>query len=92
MANPFDDQVFVNRMEEILETYGYDKNRVRVRMKLFDRNSVEYYSHECALCYISYNAIKLLNAEGMGNEDAISELATHININIEKMKAIGRGN
>ena len=42
--------------------------------------------------YVIFPAIKLLNAEGMGNEDAISELATHININIEKMKAIGRGN
>ena len=89
MATPFDDQVFVNRMEEILKTYGNDKDRVMVQMNLVDKNSEEYYSYECALCYLLYKAIKLMNAEGMGNEDAILELARNININIEKMKVVG---
>ena len=86
MANPFDDQVFVNRMEKILKTYGNDKNRIMVRMNLVDKNSVEYYSYECALCYLLYKAIKIMNGEDMGNEDAILELARNITINIGKMK------
>ena len=92
MENPFDDQIFVNNMEKILKTYGNDKNRIMLRMNLVDKNSVEYYSYECALCYLLYKAIKLMNGEGMGNEDAISELGTNININIGKMKALEEEN
>ena len=81
---PFDDSSFVNGMEEILKNARNDKNAILIGMETFDKkiHPVKYHTLDCALCYLTYKAIK----DDPELTNAVKNLVTRVVENLYIMK------